>query len=695
MDNVQPTTTDPTQQLPAAQQQQISSTVDPSVIGQKLKSIYKDGVDSRGIPYSSISDAEIGSRYLLKNGDKGISALGIDPQIFSAQKKKQDALDTAKGTIQNLLDTYGTLPGTEKGGPIRGGIASKLPTQAAEYEAQRKGLGVALKDLAGAGAGSGVRVTQAELNSWANLVPSVHKTAAQNKIDIISLDKQIHSKFGNGLDTQYLTQFGVTRSPDGKYNAGAGTTASPQGKSVGGFIGNALGEVKGAANAALGAPGQAIKFMQDTQALAQKAKQGDKQAAQQVVDRVKQMQQMNIGNVTANMAKGFVGNLNKDLGEPLKGGDIVSRIGENAYTRPVGTALDVLPFATKGLGTLRGATAGAEGTTVASKLPEIPGTVKTTAGAVKGDIAGRAATSIAVPNPESVVKSEALMKDALQTTSAVTKRGMAKELEGNVGKVGNDITTYTKKMDQVIGAQPKDDVLGSVNQFAQGNSIFQAHPDLIAKVQDIVSKTMDDGKMPTGADATSLDKMNEARKQLNSSIPDSWFKNGQPTASATDQLNAAKWAYSNSLKQVLGEADAQGYLKRAINLQHTFLETAPKLSQKALAENTGTSLPGIIKQGIGNVAQTPQIIGARALAGRSDPLTQSIMQGQLPQVVGAPGDVGAVNALRTYPPVGPGQYTAGPIPQYLPEIPKGTNGQNLIRDKRMPLSNPNSLKLRK
>lgn len=123
--------------------------------------------------------------------------------------KKKEALGVTKGTIQNLLDTFQALPVYDKG-PVMGRVAGANPTsQAHEYESQRKAMGAALKDIAGAGAGSGVRVTQAELNAWGNLIPAPYKTPDQNKIDIISLDKQLKQKFGEGLDPQYLKQFGA------------------------------------------------------------------------------------------------------------------------------------------------------------------------------------------------------------------------------------------------------------------------------------------------------------------------------------------------------------------------------------------------------------------------------------------------------------------------------------------------------
>jgi hypothetical protein len=141
-----------------------------------------------------------------------------DQKVLDSQK----TAGTVTSTIQNILDQFSALSPGEKGfGP--GNIATALPwTGAAEYEKQRMGLAATLKDLAGAGAGSGVRVNNVELRNWSNLLPSPSKTPQQSKIDIISLQKQLISKFGQGLDQAYLDQFGIT-SNDLKQLSGKNT----------------------------------------------------------------------------------------------------------------------------------------------------------------------------------------------------------------------------------------------------------------------------------------------------------------------------------------------------------------------------------------------------------------------------------------------------------------------------------------
>lgn len=49
-------------------------------------------------------------------------------------------------------------------------------------------------------------------------------------------------------------------------------------------------------------------------------------------------------DVAKSIGTGLVSEYNQALGEPLKGGDVVGRIKERAYKKPVTTALDILPF---------------------------------------------------------------------------------------------------------------------------------------------------------------------------------------------------------------------------------------------------------------------------------------------------------------------------------------------------------------
>ncbi len=133
---------------------------------------------------------------------------GTKPSAQQAKEKaaqqKSDAYNITKSTIQNLLGQYKSLGPLDKGGPAASLLAMNPLGAGSNYEKQRRGLVVALKDVAGAGAGSGVRVTNAEIQGWMNLLPSPGDTSENAKKNILSLDKQLRSKFGTGLDPEYI-----------------------------------------------------------------------------------------------------------------------------------------------------------------------------------------------------------------------------------------------------------------------------------------------------------------------------------------------------------------------------------------------------------------------------------------------------------------------------------------------------------
>ena len=136
--------------------------------------------------------------------------------LTSAQQKQvaaKDALDKAKSLSQNaignILTQYSTLSGIEKQAGVGKLMALNPFSQAYTYNQQRKGLYASLKDIAGAGAGSGVRINNYDIQLWANLLPEPGDTQDQVKRKIKSLNQQLTGKFGEGLDPEYLKQFGV------------------------------------------------------------------------------------------------------------------------------------------------------------------------------------------------------------------------------------------------------------------------------------------------------------------------------------------------------------------------------------------------------------------------------------------------------------------------------------------------------
>ena len=363
---------------------------------------------------------------------------------------------------------------------------------------------------------------------------------------------------------------------------------------VEGFIGNVGKNAYDIGNSLLNMPAAALKALQE--------------------DPVNALSEISPTKLPLTLGKGLIDQANEALGRPLEGGDILSRIGQHAYEKPVDTALLVAPFLPK------------------IKLPKIKpeGKVSSAQEAIKTETAGRLATQVAAPDLNSVIKSEKLMKDALQTTNSVTRRGMARQLEQNTAKIGKNIDKYAKNLDKSIGGQPVDDVLITVDQSLSTRSPVQGYPELYKTVRGMVEKDIKAGFLPDGQPAATMETLNNARINLNRSISSNWFKNGMPLSSHGDVLNAIKWDYSNQLKNLMGEADKTGYFKRAINLQHVSIQTAPVLAEKALASQGSFGLYGMAREAIDKIFTVPQVTSARRAQGTIDPLTKQIMSGELP-----------------------------------------------------------------
>lgn len=310
-------------------------------------------------------------------------------------------------------------------------------------------------------------------------------------------------------------------------------------------------------------------------------------------------------------------------------------------------------------------------------------TVAGKAGEAIGPVKGRILTSVSSPVADSVSKSEQLMRDVYQITKAPTVRGIAKELEAFVPKTGAQIEKYATNIDKVIGPQPLDELVTSVTGKLGENSVGQTNPALIDTVKKLVENKLQAGQLPGGMErgqigATTMSKMNETRKYLNSSISSKWFENGMPLTSTADQLNSLKWEASNAIKDAMIEADKGGYFAKAINLQHSALSTGPVLAKQALTgfnPNNIMGVRGAVIRGAGKIMETPKVLLSRAVAGKGSPITQQIFNGQIPPVAGpAAGAAAAPDVLQSMAPA-----TAAVPPMRQPLPPEVT--QNVINAK--------------
>jgi hypothetical protein len=234
------------------------------------------------------------------------------------------------------------------------------------------------------------------------------------------------------------------------------------------------------------------------------------------------------------------------------------------------------------------------------------------------------------------------MKDAYQVTKFVTTGGLSKELEAFVPKTGAQISSYAESLDKVIGAQPLGEVMDDVFLRVKNTSVGQSSKRLVDKLKPIVESKLDTGTFPgyEGGNlyATNLSKMNEARTALNREISSNWFKNGMPTATSVDQLNALKWEASTAIKDMMIQSDKSGYFSRAINLQHAAMSVSPVLAERATSGFRAYSKGSALFASLKKAGQVPQAMIGRAAAGAPDALTRFISGGGAPSVptVGKP-----------------------------------------------------------
>lgn len=156
------------------------------------------------------------------------------PADIKAEQQKKETEHEATGLLESTLRNYQNIPDSERtalGAKAAVPFLNKfLAPNATEYEAGLKGEAPALAKVFG-GQGSGLRITQAEINSWVPYLPSVHKTEEQNRADVLKLNTILEGRFGkgNGLDPALMQQFGVggNNSQGAKLQATTGNSDNP------------------------------------------------------------------------------------------------------------------------------------------------------------------------------------------------------------------------------------------------------------------------------------------------------------------------------------------------------------------------------------------------------------------------------------------------------------------------------------
>lgn len=155
-----------------------------------------------------------------------------------------------------------------------------------------------------------------------------------------------------------------------------------------------------------------------------------------------------LGHGAYNVAKGYAGNLYKDIGSPLQGGDVVARAYQNLLEHPVNTALDVLPA----LGV-------AKKIGLASKTGKAPQVLSTTAKMVTrphkffGNVATQAAKDMGeIPSTDLLTQKFGTVTSP--NLDLVKGLGTAKQEKALINVLKGEIQRQSKTSSEVLGAKP-------------------------------------------------------------------------------------------------------------------------------------------------------------------------------------------------------------------------------------------------
>jgi hypothetical protein len=177
-------------------------------------------------------------------------ATPVSPEEKAAQTqqaKDESAKKDIVGNLNTVLGIFNNIPGSQKGAVF--GKQAKLPVvggmvapEAREYLDQKGSFAMKLKDLMTSG--TGIRMTQAEINNWSNLLPSPDKTDKQNQLDIDTLNKLVNSKFGTSIDPSVISGTPATESIGQRVN----DVVLPRARKVANDVGVGIAQNQSGAN---------------------------------------------------------------------------------------------------------------------------------------------------------------------------------------------------------------------------------------------------------------------------------------------------------------------------------------------------------------------------------------------------------------------------------------------------------------
>ena len=288
----------------------------------------------------------------------------------------------------------------------------------------------------------------------------------------------------------------------------------------------------------------------------------------------------------------------QEMGLPVSREEAIRQIGEMAVNLPDAIVKQYVDIAKNPIGEFY---QDPTGTTLAV-LPLVPAVAKVKSAVtgkltkiVGSDLAGRAATSVAVPTAESVVKSEKIMKDALQITRANTVRGVARELDDFIPKANAYIDSEIAPVSQKIGSLSRAEAIEGAKVRLSTTDVGRTNTKLVNSLLVELENKLDAGNLPGGGTqgATTLERINDSRKFLNSQVSP-WYKRGSQLSSEADQYSFLRAEASKYLRDYLTGTEGLGdNISNAISLQHSALEALPSISERALGKLPGSKLAAI------------------------------------------------------------------------------------------------------
>lgn len=648
------------------------------------------------------------------NGGKNLNQIKSYYDSFQPSQAEKDATGKTSAALtlrhDNILASLASLDASEKN-LIKGGGANPLTgwdanlpvvgqflnPEGKAYQATKIETATNLAKAITGSARPGQDVINKYMHSLADVTDAQPYAAAKlSNIRTQMMEQAKRFGFQDILDAYPDKNAGTTQAPQSDQNKGIAVGEATYNPAQHNPIENAGQEIKDTANGALGLPAAITKEVQDAVASKDPAK---------VTALVNKYQP---NTMIGNAVIGLVQNLNKDLGQPLKGGDIVDRMGQNLHDRPLGTAMDAATVVAPARGlfakTGEAATAGMpiDEALTTPKQPVPP----------NGSTGGTGTPPIATqPVPPAVTQPNPAQKFIRQGVDAVNGGGS----------------------NEYVARQAKSPWLPPQNQVLQDAGVY-SHPTQTGRVQATSKATATIGANLNKAYAQSTTPIDGAA--FEEKATNKLMENGVPKADASQivsrimsdvkdtagvdisSLNSKIlpqqfWKAAQFLEKynptIKGEPDATAYLKQNSQvvtrlmrdeLGNAVPETKPLNGQySALRDyaDNGYEMKGgvssVLPKWASKVAQ-PVINTANTAANLASNPKASVASYKpaVPAVTLANGEAPIANGSATTTPL---QNTTPPVTSNQPMqgIPPTTiNGKTIQMDKRTAQGNPMPVK---